>query len=79
MIGEFDLDRAVVKQFGGTVAGDLVHFVEALPGEADRQPAAFDVEAGLESAESDRAATVVGDRDGRSPRGRRDRDPKCRP
>jgi hypothetical protein len=65
--GEFDLDGAVVEQFGGTVAGDFVHFVEALPSEADRQPAVVDVEAGLESADGDFAATVVGDRDGRWP------------
>jgi hypothetical protein len=62
VIGEFDLDGAVIEQFSGAVAGDLVHFVEALPGEADRRPAVFDVEAGLESAEGDFAATVVGDR-----------------
>jgi hypothetical protein len=46
-IGEFDLDGAVVEQFGGAVAGDFVHFVEALPGESDLMAAIFDVEAGL--------------------------------
>jgi hypothetical protein len=65
VIDEFDLDGAVVEQFGGTVAGDLIHLVEALPGEADRQPAVFDVKAGLENVEGDLAATVVGDREGR--------------
>ena len=48
----FDLDGAVVEHLSGAVAGDLAHFVEALPGEADRRPAVFDVEAGLESAEA---------------------------
>jgi hypothetical protein len=28
VIGEFDLDGTVVEQFGGIVAGDLVHLVE---------------------------------------------------
>jgi hypothetical protein len=36
-IGKFNLD-AVVKQFGLSVAGDLVHFVEAFPGESHRSP-----------------------------------------
>ncbi|MER8537148.1 hypothetical protein [Mesorhizobium sp. M1023] len=29
VVGECDLDRAVVEQFGMVVAGDFVHFVEA--------------------------------------------------
>ena len=45
MIGEFDFDGAVVEQLGGAVAGDSVHFVEALPGETNRRAALFDVEA----------------------------------
>ena len=40
---------------------------KSFPREPDRRPAVFDVEAGLESAEGDFAATVVGDRDGRWP------------
>jgi hypothetical protein len=36
VIDEFDLDGAVIEQFVGAVAGDFVHFVEALPGEADQ-------------------------------------------
>jgi hypothetical protein len=45
-MGEFNLDGVVVEQFGGAVAGDFVHFVEAFPGESDRRPAMCDVEAG---------------------------------
>ena len=67
MIDEFNLDGAVVEQFGGTVARDFVHFVEPLPREPDRRPTVFDVEADLESAEGDFAVTVVGDRDRRRP------------
>jgi hypothetical protein len=29
VVGEFDLDRAVVGQFGEAIAGDFIHFVEA--------------------------------------------------
>jgi hypothetical protein len=49
VIGEFDLDGAVIEQCSGAVAGDLVHFVEASQVKTtdDRL---FDVEAGLESA-----------------------------
>jgi hypothetical protein len=67
VIGELDLDRAVVEQFGRAGAGDFVHFVEAFPFEADRRPAIFDIEAGLQSAEGDfaAAAAVVVDRDRR--------------
>ena len=35
VIGEFNLNGAVVKQFGGTFAGDLVAFVAAVPGKVD--------------------------------------------
>src|SRR5208283_859069 len=62
VIGEFDLDGAVVEQFGRAVAGDFVHFVEAFPVESDRRAAVFDVEAGLERAETDFVATEFGDR-----------------
>jgi hypothetical protein len=30
LICEFDLDGAVIEQFSGALAGDLVHFAEAL-------------------------------------------------
>jgi hypothetical protein len=80
VIGEFDLDGAVVKQFGGAVAGDLVYFVEPVPGEADRRPAVFDIEPGLQRAEGDFAASLVGDRDRRRfAEVEINRDPRCRP
>jgi hypothetical protein len=59
VIGEFDLDRVVVEQFGGAIAGDFVHFVEAFPSESYRRPTIFDIEAGLERAEGGRDVGVV--------------------
>ena len=53
VVGEFDLYGTVVEEFGGTVSGDLIHFVEALPSEVDRGAAIVDVQARLERAESD--------------------------
>ena len=60
--GEFDLDRAVVEELGGAVAGNLVSLVPALPGESDRLAAVFDIEARLERPEGDFAVAVVADR-----------------
>jgi hypothetical protein len=43
----------------------LIHFVETFPGEADRRPAVFDIEPGLQRSQGDFAPSVVGDRDRR--------------
>ena len=44
VVGEFDLDRAVVEEFGGSFASDLVAFVASGPAEADRVAGVFDIE-----------------------------------
>src|SRR5271166_802008 len=66
-VGEFDLDRAVVVEFGRAVAGNLVRFVRSFPGEPDRIVAVFDVETRMERAEGYFAPTVVADRHRRRP------------
>jgi hypothetical protein len=64
VVGELDLDCAVVEEFGGSFALDLVAFFASVPAKADRVAGLFDLEDGLESAESDFAAPR-GDRQGR--------------
>jgi hypothetical protein len=56
VVGELDLDGAVVEKFRRALAMNFVHFVETFPGEADRAAAVFDIEAGLQGAEGDFAA-----------------------
>ena len=56
MVGEFDLDRAVLEEFGGSFALDLIAFFASVPAKADRVAGVFDLEAGLERAESDFSA-----------------------
>src|SRR4051794_17583573 len=55
MILELDLEGSVVLKLGGASSGDLVHFVEAGPGEADLGGSIVDVEAGLHGPEGDLA------------------------
>ena len=66
MVGEFDLDRAVVEKFGGSFALDLVAFLASGPTKADRIAGVFDLEAGLQGAEGDFAA-LSGNRQRRWP------------
>jgi hypothetical protein len=61
MVGEFNLDCAVVEQFGGSFALDLIAFLASGPVETDRVAGVFDFEAGLQGAEGDFAA-LRGDR-----------------
>jgi hypothetical protein len=63
VVGEFDLDCAVIQEFGGCFALDLVAFVASGSTEADRVAGVFDLEDGLESAEGD-FAVPCGDRQG---------------
>ena len=58
VVGELDLEGAVVLEFGGAGAAHLVHLVEALPGEEHQGPAVFEVEARLHGAERDLAMAV---------------------
>ena len=58
MVCELDLQRAVIEQFGGSGAADLVHFVEPGPGEEDRGAAVLEIEAGLHGSEGDLAMAV---------------------
>src|SRR3954467_12945376 len=55
MIVELDLEGSVILKLGGAGSGDLVHFVEAGPGEADLGGSIVDVEAGLHGPEGDLA------------------------
>jgi hypothetical protein len=59
VVGELDLDCAVVEEFGGSFALDLVAFFASVPAKADRVAGIFDLEDGLESAERDFAARAV--------------------
>lgn len=59
MVGEFDLERAVVEQFGRAGAADLVYLVEPDPGEEYHGPAIFEVEPGLQRAEGTFAMAIV--------------------
>ena len=52
MVGEFDLDCAVVEKFGGSFALDLVVFLASGPTKADRIAGVFDLEAGLQGAKA---------------------------
>ena len=61
MVCELDLDRAVVEEFGGSFALDLVTFVAPGPTEADRVAGVFDFEAGFQCAKGD-FAVLRGDR-----------------
>jgi hypothetical protein len=63
---ELDLESAVVEEFGGPFALNLVAFLAAGPVKANRVPGIFDFQAGLQGAEGD-FATMVGDRDRRCP------------
>ncbi|BBD41156.1 hypothetical protein Amn_pb01470 (plasmid) [Aminobacter sp. Y103A] len=63
MVGERDLDRAVVEQFGVAVAAHFVHFVATFPREEDHRWAVADIEAGLQSTKCDLAVVVVADGD----------------
>jgi hypothetical protein len=47
VVGELDLDCAVVEEFGGSFAFDLVAVVASGPTKADRVAGVFDFEAGL--------------------------------
>jgi hypothetical protein len=58
---ELDLEGAVVEQFGGSFAIDLVAFLAAGPVKANRVAGIFGFEAGLQGAEGDFAA-LRGDR-----------------
>jgi hypothetical protein len=64
-VGELNLDRAIVEEFGGSFAINLVALFATDPMEADRIASVFDFEAGLQGAEGDFAA-LRGDR---QPRG----------
>src|SRR4051812_49723935 len=55
MIVELDLEGSVALKLGGAGSGDLVHFIEAGPGEADLGGSIVDVEAGLHGPEGDLA------------------------
>ena len=63
MVRESDLDRAIVEQFGMTVTGDLVHFVESGPCERDHGLVVSEIERRLHRAEGDFAMTVGPDGD----------------
>jgi len=52
VVKEFDLDRAVVEEFGGSFALDFVPF----PVKTDRGAGVFDFETGLQGAKGDVAA-----------------------
>lgn len=58
MVLELDLQRAVVEEFGGPRAPDMVHFVETLPFEGDVEASIGELEARLERTEGDLAAAV---------------------
>lgn len=49
MVGERDLHRAVVEQFGVAVAAEFIHLVASAPVEEDHRWAVADNEAGLQS------------------------------
>ena len=59
VVGEVDLDCAVVEEFGGSFAFDLVSLVASGPPEGDGVAGIFDLEAGFHGAESDLAALGV--------------------
>jgi hypothetical protein len=58
---ELDLEGAVIEEFGGSFALDLIALVASGPAEANRVAGVFDLKAGLQSAEGDFAA-LRGDR-----------------
>jgi hypothetical protein len=41
VVGEFDLDRGIVEEFGSSFAVDLVAFVRSSPAEDDRVASVF--------------------------------------
>jgi hypothetical protein len=61
VVGERDLERAVVLQLGRSRAADLVHLLEPRPGEEDRQPGVLELEAALHGPEGDLASAVAPD------------------
>src|SRR5215471_16473771 len=58
---ELDLDRAVVLQFGRSVAGDLIAFVKAAPAEEDDGLGVFDLAAGGDASEGKFRPPVAAD------------------
>jgi len=66
VVGELDLDRAVVEEFGGPFAIDLVAFVASDPMKADRVACVFDFVTGLRGAKGD-FASLCSDRQPRRP------------
>ncbi len=59
MVTKFDVEGAVVVEFGRAVAANFVHFVKAVPGEEDDAWRIFAIETGVQRAEGDLAATVA--------------------
>jgi hypothetical protein len=59
VVGELNLDRPVVEEFGGSFALDLIAFFTSVPAKADRVAGVFDLEDGLESAEGDSRPCAV--------------------
>ena len=59
MVFELDLQRAVVEEFGGPRAPDLVHLVAAHPVESDVGMAVGEVEARFEGTEGDLAMEMA--------------------
>jgi hypothetical protein len=51
VVGELDLDCAVVKEFGGSFA-HLITFFASVPAKADRVAGVFDLKDSLERAEA---------------------------
>ena len=59
--GQLDLDRAVVRQLGGAVAGDRVAFVEAAPAEENDGLRVLQCAAGGDAAEGKLGPPVAAD------------------
>ena len=58
VVGELDLEGAVVLTLGGAGAAHLVHLVKALPGEEYQGATVLEVEACLHGTEGDLAESV---------------------
>ena len=56
MVGELDLEGAVVEKFGGSFSLDLIAFLASGPVETERVAGVFDFEGALQGAEGDLAA-----------------------
>jgi hypothetical protein len=61
VVCELDLKGAVFKHFDRTGASDVVHLVEAFPGEEHHGAAVFEVETGLHGTEDDLAPAIGAD------------------